>query len=100
MTTISNLAPWRVLVKHRKKDEYLSWGEIFIWQALNFLFALPIILVALTLLHSTASRAFINWLTIVGAWLLLSLIPQVRTRQVRLVNRRVDKKKSRTPSGA
>lgn len=97
---MSTLNPWKVLVKHWKKDEYLSQREIFIWNLLNYLLTLPTLILVYALLHYPAKWAFILWLATVGIDLLLSRIPRVRARRVKLLNRRVDKKKSRTLPGA
>jgi hypothetical protein len=95
-------APWQILVKHWKKGEYLSGGEIYIWQLLNDLLLLPVTFVIVAVLYPNWSGAwaFYMWLAIVIPTLLLPLSPRFRARQVRLYNRKVDKKKSKTQSGA
>ena len=95
---MSTWNPWRVIVKFWKKDEYLSRREVFIWQWLNFLSILPFLLVFESLRHRSASWAFVLWLLIVGISLPLSLIPQVRARRVKLLNRRVDRKRKLNPN--
>jgi hypothetical protein len=93
---VSNWNPWKVIVKFWKKDEYLSRRDVLIWQGLNFLSILPFLLVVESLRHRPACWVFIIWLLIVGTALPLTLIPQVRARRVKRLNRRVDKKKSKT----
>ena len=99
---MSRLTPWRILVKHWERDEHLSWGEIFIWQLLNDLLFLPVTFVIVAVIYPNWSGAwaFYMWLAIVIPTLLFPLSPRFRARQVRLYNRRVDKKKSKTLSGA
>ena len=92
---MSNWNPWRATVKYWKKDEYLSSHEVFLYNFLGGLFSLPVMFVIFSLVHRS-NQTFITWpLTFVFSNLLM-LIPQVQARQVKRVNRRVDKKKSKT----
>jgi len=83
--------PWRVWVKRRKRQERLDWGDVLVLRLMSALFLLPALVVGSALVG--APGAFGVWLLVVGVWALLSLIPGWRAWDVKLYNRKFDKRR-------